>query len=65
MHLIIDGYNLIRQSLDLQCLEARELEAGREALLERLADYRSHSPLATQELIVGAWFQTHPHVWRR
>jgi predicted RNA-binding protein with PIN domain len=40
MHLIIDGYNLIRQSPDLQRLDARELELGREALLNRLAAYR-------------------------
>ena len=29
MHLIIDGYNLIRQSIELQLLDAREMEAGR------------------------------------
>ena len=40
MHLIIDGYNVIRQSLELQLLDARELEAGRTALLARLAAYR-------------------------
>ena len=43
MHLIIDGYNLIRQSPALQRLDARELEAGREALLDRLASYRSRT----------------------
>ncbi len=43
MHLIIDGYNLIRQSLELQLLDARELEAGRRALLARLAPYRERS----------------------
>ena len=43
MHLIIDGYNVIRQSPELQRLDARELEAGREALLQRLASYRSRS----------------------
>ena len=31
LHLIIDGYNLIRQSPELQELDARELEAGRAA----------------------------------
>ncbi len=41
MHLIIDGYNLIRQSPDLQILDARDLEAGRKELLARLAAYRS------------------------
>ncbi len=40
MHLIIDGYNVIRQSPELQLLDARELEAGRAALLARLAVYR-------------------------
>src|SRR5512140_857501 len=40
MHLIIDGYNVIRQSQELQLLDARELEAGRLALLARLAAYR-------------------------
>jgi hypothetical protein len=44
MHLIIDGYNLFRQSPDLQRLDARELEAGRLALLDRLAAYRRRSP---------------------
>jgi predicted RNA-binding protein with PIN domain len=43
MHLIIDGYNVIRQSLELQLLDARELEAGRAALVARLAAYREHS----------------------
>jgi uncharacterized protein len=40
LHLIIDGYNLIRQSPDLQRLDAREMEAGRMALLVRLAAYQ-------------------------
>lgn len=44
MHLIIDGYNLIRQSPELQRLDALELEAGRQALLTLLADYRRRSP---------------------
>jgi predicted RNA-binding protein with PIN domain len=43
MHLIIDGYNLIRQSPQLQLLDAMDLQAGREALLELLAPYRQRS----------------------
>jgi predicted RNA-binding protein with PIN domain len=43
MHLIVDGYNLIRQSSQLQLLDALDLQAGREALLELLAHYRSRS----------------------
>jgi predicted RNA-binding protein with PIN domain len=45
LELIIDGYNLIRQSDTFRRLDARSLEQGREALLLRLADYqkiRSH-----------------------
>lgn len=44
MHVIIDGYNLIRQSPSLSLLDARDLEAGREALLESLAAYRRRRP---------------------
>lgn len=43
MHLIVDGYNVIRQSSRLQLLDAMDLQAGREALLELLAHYRSRS----------------------
>ncbi len=43
MHLIVDGYNVIRQSPRLQSLDAMDLQAGREALLELLAHYRSRS----------------------
>lgn len=40
IHLIIDGYNLIRQSPALRACEAHSLQAGREALLKQLATYR-------------------------
>ncbi|MFZ2088022.1 MAG: NYN domain-containing protein [Desulfobaccales bacterium] len=40
LHLIVDGYNLIRQSPWLALLDARDLEEGREALLQALSDYR-------------------------
>jgi hypothetical protein len=43
MHLIVDGYNVIRQSTRLQFLDAMDLQAGREALLELLALYRRRS----------------------
>jgi hypothetical protein len=39
LELIIDGYNLIRQSDSFRRLDARSLEQGREALLARLAEY--------------------------
>ncbi|MEW6332930.1 MAG: NYN domain-containing protein [Thermodesulfobacteriota bacterium] len=40
MHLIVDGYNLIRQSDTLRGFERISLEAGRQALLRSLAGYR-------------------------
>lgn len=40
LELIIDGYNLIRQSDSFRRLDARSLEQGREALLARLAAYQ-------------------------
>lgn len=40
MHIYIDGYNLIRQSVDLRRFERQSLEAGRKALIGWLADYR-------------------------
>lgn len=40
MHLIIDGYNLIRQSDVLRPHERQGLEAGRKALISMLSGYR-------------------------
>ena len=44
LHIIIDGYNLIRQSAALRRCERRDLAAGRDALLRRLAAYRKLKP---------------------
>ena len=40
MHILIDGYNLIRQSVNLKRFERQSLEVGRNALIAWLADYR-------------------------
>lgn len=40
MHIIIDGYNLIRQSLRWGMLDQQDMQLGREALLEDLALYK-------------------------
>ena len=40
MHIIVDGYNLIRQSDSLRQSERISLEEGRRALLRSLAGYR-------------------------
>jgi len=48
VHIVIDGYNLIRQSTTLNLIEHdHSLEEGRQALLERLVSYRKmkHHPM--------------------
>jgi predicted RNA-binding protein with PIN domain len=40
LHLIIDGYNLIRRSPSLSILDREHLEKGREELIRRLALYK-------------------------
>jgi uncharacterized protein len=40
MHIVVDGYNLIRQSPYFSTLERRDLQAGREALVAALAAYK-------------------------
>lgn len=40
VHIIVDGYNLIRSSADLSRQEAISLEDGRNALISRLSAYK-------------------------
>jgi predicted RNA-binding protein with PIN domain len=40
IHIIIDGYNLIRQSATLSALDQQDIMLGREALVDQLAIYR-------------------------
>jgi hypothetical protein len=54
LHIIIDGYNLIRQSHRLSALDQRELQLGREALLDTLAAYRRSSPHKITVVFDGA-----------
>ncbi len=44
LHIIIDGYNLIRRSSSLRAAEREELQHGRETLLQRLVRYRRIKP---------------------
>lgn len=44
IHIIIDGYNLIRQSPEMALLDRRSLQLGREALVDRLAVYKRCKP---------------------
>jgi hypothetical protein len=41
LHIIIDGYNLIRNSAALTVLDRQDIQLGREALVDMLAAYRS------------------------
>ncbi len=40
VHLIIDGYNLIRHSPILEKIDRHDIERGREALIDRLTAYK-------------------------
>ncbi len=40
IHIIIDGYNLIRQSKKLSGLDLRDIQWGRDALIDMLAAYK-------------------------
>jgi predicted RNA-binding protein with PIN domain len=53
MHIIIDGYNLIRQSDTLSELDRRDLQTGREALVDALAEYRRLRPHAITVVFDG------------
>lgn len=44
IHIIIDGYNLIRQSPELGALDRQDLQLGRDALVEILAAYKKLKP---------------------
>jgi predicted RNA-binding protein with PIN domain len=40
LHIIVDGYNVIRQSKQLRVLDSRDIQEGREALQDALVEYR-------------------------
>jgi predicted RNA-binding protein with PIN domain len=44
IHIIIDGYNLIRQSATLNRLDQQDIMLGRDALVDMLAAYRKIKP---------------------
>jgi len=44
IHIIIDGYNLIRQSNSLSILDMQDIQLGREALVDMLAAYKKVKP---------------------
>lgn len=44
IHIIIDGYNLIRSSSSLSSLDQQDIQLGREALLDTLSAYKRIRP---------------------
>ena len=54
IHIIIDGYNLIRQSPTLSRLDRQDIASGREALVARLAAYRKLKPHRITVVFDGA-----------
>jgi len=55
IHLIVDGYNLIRQSPELRRFEAQDLESGRQALLTLMAAYRRSRPRHQVTVVFDGW----------
>jgi predicted RNA-binding protein with PIN domain len=56
LHLIIDGYNLIRRSPSLSVLDRQDLEEGRAELIRRLALYR-HVKSLPITVVFDGWNQ--------
>ena len=54
LHLIIDGYNLIRQSASLGSLDDQDIQLGREALIAKLVAYRRLKPHRITVVFDGA-----------
>ena len=54
IHIIIDGYNLIRQSPEMAQVDRQDLQLGREALVDLLAAYKKLKPHAITVVFDGA-----------
>ena len=54
LHIIVDGYNLIRQTPRLAEMDRRNLESGREALIRLLSGYRHARPHRITVVFDGA-----------
>ncbi len=54
IHIVIDGYNLIRQSHQFQALDHQDLQAGRDALVSALAAYKKVKAFAITVVFDGA-----------
>jgi len=56
LHLIIDGYNLIRRSPSLSILDTQDLEEGRVELIRRLALYKQSRSIP-MTVVFDGWGQ--------
>ena len=54
LHIAIDGYNLIRQSSYFSTLDQKDLQSGREALVDSLAAYKRAKRYAITVVFDGA-----------
>ena len=54
IHIVIDGYNLIRQSRQFSFLDQQDLQSGREALTDALAAYKKIKPYTITVVFDGA-----------
>ena len=57
LHVIIDGYNLIRQSKKLSALDQQDIQLGREALVDMLAIYKKIKAHRITVVFDGTGFQ--------
>lgn len=53
-HIVIDGYNLIRQSPEFSSLDRQDLQMGRESLADALAAYKRIKPYKITVVFDGA-----------
>lgn len=53
IHIVIDGYNLIRQSRQFSDLDRQDLQSGRDALVDALAAYKRIKPYAITVVFDG------------
>lgn len=60
IHIVVDGYNLIRQSPSLSTIDALGLQRGREELIKRLSQYRriKRHPIT---VVFDGWRGENPH----
>lgn len=60
IHIVVDGYNLIRQSPSLSTIDALDLQRGREELIKRLSQYRKikRHPIT---VVFDGWRGENPH----